>query len=273
MAHYAIGDLQGCYSALQALLTKIEYDSQQDVLWFTGDLVNRGPDSLSTLRFVSRLPRVHCVLGNHDLHLLALALAPSVYHTEHTLDPILEAPDRDELIEWLRQLPLLHHDPLLNYTMTHAGIPPQWSVSEAQQHAQEVQEMLRSDQAGVFLAHMYGNEPTHWSPTLQGWDRLRYIVNALTRMRFCDPTGALVLDIKGPLDSQTPELIPWFQLPNQRPPENRLLFGHWAALRGKTNQPNLFALDTGCVWGHQLTAMRLEDQVYFAVESSDTRPR
>lgn len=266
MSHYAIGDLQGCCHSLEALLTKINYDTSIDTLWFTGDLVNRGPDSLSTLRLVSRLPRVQCVLGNHDLHLLALALAPTAYPATHNLDPILEAHDRDALIHWLRHRPLLHHDDHLHYTMTHAGIPPQWNIAQAQHHAEEVNNVLISDQAGVFLEHMYGNEPDTWSDTLQGWERLRYIVNALTRMRFCDPTGKLVLDLKGAPGSQPPGLIPWFQIPNNRSPQDRLIFGHWAALMGKTDQPNLFALDTGCVWGNQLTALRLEDQQIICVE-------
>ncbi len=266
MSHYAIGDLQGCYTALEALLNKINYDTSVDTLWFTGDLVNRGPDSLSTLRLVSRLPRVHSVLGNHDLHLLALALAARTYPATHNLEPILEASDRDTLILWLRQRPLLHYDPHLNYVMTHAGIPPQWDIAQAQQHAQEVNQVLTSDQAGVFLEHMYGNEPDSWSDSLKGWERLRYIVNAFTRMRFCDPTGKFVLDLKGPIGSQTTGLLPWFQLPNKRAPQDRLIFGHWAALMGKTNQANLFALDTGCVWGNQLTAMRLEDQHIISVE-------
>jgi bis(5'-nucleosyl)-tetraphosphatase (symmetrical) len=265
MPHYAIGDLQGCFTALEALLSKINYDTSVDTLWFTGDLVNRGPDSLSTLRLVSRLPRVHCVLGNHDLHLLALALAPSTYPAEHNLDDILNAADRDELINWLRHRPLLHHDAHLKYTMTHAGIPPQWNITEAQNYAEEVTQVLRSDHAGLFLEQMYGNEPDVWSDTLKGWERLRYIVNALTRMRFCEPSGKLVLDLKGPVESQTTGLIPWFHLPNKRAPQDRLIFGHWAALMGKTGVTNLFALDTGCVWGNQLTALRLEDQQYFSV--------
>lgn len=268
MSHYAIGDLQGCYAALEALLAKINYDSSDDILWFTGDLVNRGPDSLNTLRLVSRFPHVICVLGNHDLHLLALALATRVYPVQHNLVEILNAPDRDELINWLRNRPLLHHDSQLKYTMTHAGIPPQWSLDEAQKHAEEVCQILRSEKAGLLLEHMYGNEPDTWSSSLQGWERLRYIINAFTRMRFCSSSGKLILDVKGPIDSQTHDLIPWFQLPNKRDPQDRLIFGHWAALMGKTNQPNLFALDTGCVWGNQLTAMRLEDQQLFSVECS-----
>lgn len=266
MSHYAIGDLQGCYTALEALLTKINYDTSVDTLWFTGDLVNRGPDSLSTLRLVSQLPRVISVMGNHDLHLLALALAPSAYPANHNMDAILSAHDRDELIHWLQSRPLLHQDAHLNYTMTHAGIPPQWTIQEAKIYAEEVNTVLRSDQAGEFLEQMYGNEPNLWSESLQGWDRLRYIVNALTRMRFCDQAGALILDVKGPIDSKTASLIPWFQYPNKRHPEDRLIFGHWAALMGITNCPNLFALDTGCVWGNQLTALRLEDQQLFSVE-------
>lgn len=266
MSHYAIGDLQGCHKALEALLSKINYDTSEDTIWFTGDLVNRGPDSLNTLRLVSQLPRVISVLGNHDLHLLALVLASRVYPTKHNLDEILNAPDRYTLIDWLRNRPLLHHDAKLKYTMTHAGIHPQWSLNEAQIHADEVCKILQSDQAGHFLEHMYGNEPDIWSPSLQGWDRLRYIVNVFTRMRFCSPSGKLILDVKGPPNSQSPDLIPWFELPNKRDPQDRLIFGHWAALMGKTNQPNLFALDTGCVWGNQLTALRLEDQRLFSVE-------
>lgn len=266
MSHYAIGDVQGCYTALESLLSKIQYDASEDTLWFAGDLVNRGPDSLSTLRLVSALPRVNCVLGNHDLHLLALALAREAYPAQHNLQLILNAPDREALIDWLRHRPILHHDADLNYTMTHAGIPPQWTIVEAQDRADEVTRVLRSEEAGEFLEHMYGNEPDTWSPRLKHWDRLRYIINAFTRMRFCTPTGKLVLDIKGPIDSQDPGLIPWFQLPTQRAPEDRLIFGHWAALMGKTHQPNHFALDTGCVWGHQLTAMRLEDQQIFSVQ-------
>ncbi len=265
MSHYAIGDLQGCYAALEALLTKINYDTSTDALWFTGDLVNRGPDSLRTLRLVSQLPRVISVLGNHDLHLLALALAPRTYPVEHNLDEILNAPDRDELIQWLRQCPLLHHDSHLKYSMSHAGIPPQWTLTDAQQFAEEVNTVLQSDDAGTFLEHMYGNEPSLWSDSLQGWDRLRYIVNAFTRMRFCNLAGALVLDVKVAPKSQH-DLIPWFQYPNKRNTEDRLIFGHWAALMGKTNLPNLFALDTGCVWGNQLTALRLEDQKLFSIE-------
>lgn len=268
MSHYAIGDLQGCLTALEALLTKINYDTSEDTLWFTGDLVNRGPDSLGTLRLVSHLPRVISVLGNHDLHLLALALAPKAYPTHHTLDEILNAEDRDELIHWLRQRPLLHHDSHLNYTLTHAGIPPQWTVKETQGYADEVNVILRSEDAGIFLENMYGNEPSTWSDSLQGWDRLRYIVNALTRMRYCNQDGALILDVKGRPEDQHPDLIPWFQLPNKRHSEDRLIFGHWAALMGKTNKANLFALDTGCVWGNQLTALRLEDQQLFSVECS-----
>jgi len=266
MSHYAIGDLQGCYRALEALLNKINYDTSTDTLWFTGDLVNRGPDSLSTLRLLSRLPRVVSVLGNHDLHLLALALAPKAYPVQHTLDDILDAPDRDELIQWLSRCPLIHHDEYLNYTMTHAGIPPQWTIEETQRYAEEVTQVLRSEQAGLFLEQMYGNEPDQWSESLRGYDRLRYIVNALTRMRFCNKNGALVLDIKAPPNPQNPNLIPWFEYPNKRHPEDRIIFGHWAALMGKTHQPNLFALDTGCVWGNQLTALRLEDQLVFSID-------
>jgi len=265
MSTYAIGDIQGCIDPLEALLDKINYDASKDQLWFTGDLVNRGPDSLRTLRVISKLPNTISVLGNHDLHLLALKLAANAYETEHNLAPILEANDCDELIDWLRHRPLLHHNRHLGYTMVHAGILPMWNIGEATQHAEEVTSILQSTTAGEFLEQMYGNEPDTWSDTLTGWERLRFIINVFTRMRFCNSNGSLILDVKSAPDSQNPNLIPWYQHPLSKNREQRIVFGHWAALMGKVDTPNVFALDTGCVWGNQLTALRLEDQQKFCV--------
>ncbi len=270
MATYAFGDIQGCIAPLEALLDKINYDTSKDQLWFTGDLINRGPDSLRTLRVISKLPNTICVLGNHDLHLLALKLAANAYETEHNLSPILEANDCDELIDWLRHRPLLHHDCHLGYTMVHAGIFPTWSIEEASTHAAEISAILQSENAGEFLEQMYGNEPDTWSNTLTGWERLRFITNVFTRMRFCDSNGSLILDVKGAPDARNPNLIPWYKHPLSKNRDQRIIFGHWAALMGKADTPNIFALDTGCVWGNQLTALRLEDQQRFCVNCEKT---
>lgn len=261
MATYAIGDVQGCFDELQALLTKINFNPTQDTLWFVGDLVNRGPQSLATLRFIKNLPHCKVVLGNHDLHLLAMAYGRS-YHS-HTLDEILQAADRDELIHWLRQQPLLHYDAKLNYVMVHAGIPPQWDLLLAKQCALELQTALQSAQVSDLLKHMYGDEPVQWRDDLQGWERLRFITNAFTRMRFCTRDGKLDFHYNGKIGKQPHELIPWYQIPERRNKDLNIIFGHWAALQGKVDEPNVFALDTGCVWGNSLTAMRLEDQKIF----------
>lgn len=259
MSTYAIGDVQGCADELKALLDKIQYDPAVDQLWFVGDLVNRGPKSLATLRLVRGLPNVVTVLGNHDLHLLAMCLTDTAEVNPHTMDDILNAPDRDELIDWLRQQPLLHRDPHQHITLVHAGIPPCWDLVSAERHAAEVAEVLRGDQCAAFLTQLYGNEPNQWHEDLQGWDRLRFIINAFTRMRYCDAAGRLQLEYKGPPDQAPENHIPWFELPSKLPENERILFGHWASLGGKVNKPNLFALDTGCVWGNTLTALRLDD--------------
>ncbi len=265
MATYAIGDIQGCYSALQRLLEKIGFNPQHDALWFTGDLVNRGPQSLETLRFIKQLgEREVTVLGNHDLHLLAVAHGLHSGKPQDTLQGILDAPDFTELCDWLRQQPLLYHDPTLNYTMVHAGIPAQWDLSTALSHAHEVESALRSPQYAEFLAHLYGAEPSCWDNNLSGWPRLRLITNYFTRMRFCTAAGQL--DLKHKMTSiDSAEYLPWFQLPNRQNRDLRIIFGHWAALRGKTSAADVYALDTGCVWGDCLTAMRLEDQQRFSV--------
>lgn len=263
MATYAIGDVQGCFVQLQTLLEKISFNPTQDELWMVGDLVNRGPQSLEVLRFIKNLPRVKVVLGNHDLHLVALAFGYS--QQNKFLQPILDAPDAAEIINWLCHLPLLHHDEKLNYVMVHAGIYPLWDLTQAKQYAKEVENVLHSQVLPEFLLHMYGDQPDHWNEELQGWERLRFIVNAFTRMRFCTAQGHLELRIINEGENTLSGFLPWYKLP-QRPAKNeRIVFGHWAALQGKVNEKNLFALDTGCVWGNTLTAMRLEDQQRFEV--------
>lgn len=257
MAIYAIGDIQGCFTQLQKLLEKLDYDPARDQLWFTGDLVNRGPHSLATLRFVKGLgEQAVTVLGNHDLHLLAVAEGYVPKHKKDTLDEILEAPDRDELLAWLRQQPLMHHDAQLGYTLIHAGMPPHWDLATAQSCAQEVQTALRGDAYHGFLAHMYGNEPRCWSDDLQGWERLRYITNCFTRLRYCDVAGNLCLDAKGPPGTQPQGCIPWFAVPGRASRETHIIFGHWSSL-GPQKVAGIYPLDTGCLWGGRLTAMRL----------------
>lgn len=258
MAIYAIGDLQGCLDPLQRLLERVRFDPSRDQLWFCGDLINRGPQSLETLRFVRDLgERAITVLGNHDLNLLAVAHAVRPLKRSDTLAPILEAPDRAELLDWLRWRPLLHHDPKLRFTLVHAGIPPDWDLAEALALAAECEAQLRGERWIELLGEMYGNQPDRWNPALQGWDRYRYILNGFTRMRYCDPSGRLDFRDNGPLGTQQPGYLPWFKLPQRRSRRLRILFGHWAAL-GHFRGSGLFALDSGCVWGQRLTALRLD---------------
>jgi len=256
MAVYAIGDIQGCFDELQALLELIAFDARRDQLWFAGDLVNRGPRSLETLRFVRSLNAV-TVLGNHDLHLLASACFPRQRKRKDTLRTILEAPDAESLLDWLRHQPLLHHDETLGYTLLHAGLPPQWDLATARACASEVEKVLRSDQYRDFFAAMYGNDPNIWSPSLKGRERLRFITNCFTRLRYCDCNGRLALEEKGPPGSQAKHLRPWFDWPERNSRDMRILFGHWSTL-GAYDAPGIHALDTGCLWGGTLTACRLD---------------
>lgn len=266
MTSYAIGDIQGCHEQLLTLLDKINFDPARDRLWFAGDLVNRGPHSLDTLRLVYQLgDRATTVLGNHDLHLLAAAYVPQHNYPVDTLQAILDAPDREQLLDWLRHQPLFHNDPKLNYSMVHAGIPPQWNLTQAQQYAQEVEQALQQ-QPLAFLENMYGNKPDLWEPDLRGADRLRYITNCFTRLRFCDLSGRLDLKHNGPPGSQPPPFVPWFSIKQRATRNERILFGHWAALLGATDQENIFALDTACLWGGTLTALCLEDQRRISIE-------
>lgn len=264
MATYAIGDVQGCFAPLKKLLEHIQFNPHQDTLWFTGDLVNRGLQSLEVLRFVKSLgDRQRIVLGNHDLHLLAVAQLAHPGWQEDTLKPILEAPDRDELLHWLAQQPLLHHDQKLGFTMVHAGLANAWDLPTAIKLAKEVTDTIQNpNTAKHFYQNMYGNEPDHWDASLTDMDRLRCITNYFTRARFCHPDGRLELKSKGKIAE---ELTPWFRVPNRASAGLKIIFGHWAALGGVTETPNVFALDTGCVWGFCLTAMRLEDGKRFSV--------
>jgi bis(5'-nucleosyl)-tetraphosphatase (symmetrical) len=260
VAVYAIGDVQGCYDALQTLLARLDFNPADDQLWFCGDLVNRGPGSLETLRFVRGLgDRAVCVLGNHDLHLLAVASGArdARPHKGDTLDDILHAPDRDELLHWLRARPLAHRDGTLDWMMVHAGLPPQWTARQALTMAAEVSVVLRSDEHAAWFERMYGNTPDRWTPDLDRDGRLRFTVNCLTRMRYCDKRGRLDFRAKGPPGSQPAGLKPWFAVPERRSMTQRILFGHWSAL-GRYDGHNVLALDTGCVWGGCLTAARLD---------------
>lgn len=265
MPTYAIGDIQGCFDSLLRLLDKINFDTYQDTLWFTGDLVNRGPQSLEVLRFVKKLKNTHIVLGNHDLHLLSIVYRGLQRDPENSLQAVLNAPDKDELCTWLRNQPLLYHDAHSGYTLVHAGLPPQWDLQKAMACAHEVEAVLRGENYTEFFKNMRGNAPCQWRDNLTGWERLRYITNCLTRLRFCDIKGNLELTAKG-VHAISSDYFPWFKVPHRRSQSLAILFGHWAALQGQTDEPNVYALDTGCVWGHCLTAMRLEDKVRMSVD-------
>lgn len=256
MTTYAIGDLQGCHAEFVALLERLSFDPRRDRLWLTGDLVNRGPGSLACLREVAALGEAaRVVLGNHDLHLLAVARGDAGLKRSDTLAAILDAPDREALLDWLQAQPLLVRDG--EDVMTHAGLPPHWSLARAEALADEVARALGGESSGAFLRQMYGNRPACWRDDLEGIPRLRLIVNTLTRMRFIDAEGCLDFSAKEGLDSAPPGFAPWFQYP--RPDAPRILFGHWAALEGRTpgSRVDAQALDTGCVWGGHLTALDL----------------
>ena len=260
MATYAIGDVQGCYDSLQRLLERIAFDPTGDRLWFVGDLVNRGPDSLAVLRFVKSLgDRAVVVLGNHDLHLLARGEGQVSYAKKDNLDDVLDAADRDELLAWLRHRPLIHHDPDKRFTMVHAGLPPQWDLALALACARELEAVLRGPDHRAFLMAMYGDEPAIWSPDLAGMDRLRFITNCLTRMRYCDPLGRLDLSAKGHPITQPANALPWFRIPWRASRGERIVFGHWSTLKWLA-EDNVWSLDTGCLWGGHLTAIRIRRQ-------------
>ena len=231
MAIYVIGDVQGCFIALQQLVKDIDFDPNADTLWFTGDLVNRGPQSADVIRFVRGLDeRAISVLGNHDLHLLAVAAGKTKIKRHDTIADVLRSQDRDKLLGWLRQRPLLHHDADLGLTLIHAGLLPQWNLDVAIGLASEVESVLRGPDSDKFLAHMYGSQPRTWREDLVGWDRLRVIVNAFTRLRYCDRSRHMDLAPTGPPGSQPKHLVPWFQLPDRRTKDLTIIFGHWSTL-------------------------------------------
>ncbi|MBK1701718.1 symmetrical bis(5'-nucleosyl)-tetraphosphatase [Thiococcus pfennigii] len=257
MATYAFGDIQGCYDELRRLLERLDFDPWHDKLWFAGDLVNRGPESLKVLRFVKSLgARAVTVLGNHDLHLLALATGRGGQRDKGHLAEVLAAPDRDELLDWLRRRPLLHHDARKGFSLIHAGLPPQWDLATALACAGEVEAVLRGPDYAELLVAMYGDTPRLWSPGLRGIERLRFIVNCFTRLRYCDRDGGLMLGEKAPLGRQSPLALPWFQVPGRATRAERILFGHWSTL-GYRASDNVWALDSGCLWGGRLTAIRV----------------
>ena len=260
MATYAVGDLQGCLQALQCLLKQVAFDPQRDRLWLVGDLVNRGPQSLETLRFLYSIREsLVCVLGNHDLHLLAAGRNIERLKKADTLREIIEAPDSAELLEWLRQQKLMHYDEQRNLALVHAGIPPQWSLRKALKCAAEVETALRDDNLlPPYLDGMYGNDPAKWDNDLKGVTRLRVITNYFTRMRFCTAEGKLDLKSKEGLDNAPPGYKPWFQHKERKTKGLKIIFGHWAALEGRCNEPGISALDTGCVWGGALTLMNVD---------------
>ncbi|VVN68554.1 symmetrical bis(5'-nucleosyl)-tetraphosphatase [Pseudomonas fluorescens] len=260
MAVYAVGDLQGCLEPLQCLLERVAFDPVKDRLWLVGDLVNRGPQSLETLRFLYSIREsLVCVLGNHDLHLLAVGQNIERLKKADTLREILEAPDREELLEWLRQQKLLHYDERRDMVLVHAGIPPQWSLRKALKYAEEVEQALHDDILfAPYLDGMYGNEPVKWDNDLKGAARLRMITNYFTRMRFCTSDGKLDLKGKEGPDTAPPGYAPWFRHKERKTKGLKIVFGHWAALDGRCNEPGIFALDTGCVWGGALTLLNID---------------
>ncbi len=266
MTRYAVGDIQGCLLPLQCLLDEVSFDPNRDQLWLVGDLINRGPASLACLRYIKNLGScTRIVLGNHDLHFLAVAFGAIAAGKSDTFDEILAADDREELIAWLMQQPLMYSDPSGDYHMTHAGIPPNWSIAEASHYAREVEAVLQSNQADIFFSQMYGNEPNCWGEALSGWTRLRVITNYFTRMRFCTAMGEL--DFKNKLATiDKPGYRPWFAHPERLARNDNIIFGHWAAMEGQVSSPHVFALDTGCVWGKKMTLMNLETQQLFSCQ-------
>lgn len=258
MAIYAIGDVQGCCDELERLLAILRIDPARDELWFVGDLVNRGPRSLDTLRLVRSLgTHATVVLGNHDIHLIALAFGNRGRAKDRELADVLDAPDGNDLVNWLRQQPLAHYRPELNTLMVHAGVPPQWDPLLTIKLAREVEQALRGPRCASYIQELYGEQPARWSPDLAGQERLRFITNCLTRMRYLAEDGTLDLQENGPPGSQPGGLHPWFELPDRRTATVRMVFGHWASL-GLLQRENLLGIDTGCVWGRRLTAVRLD---------------
>ncbi|MGF1725168.1 bis(5'-nucleosyl)-tetraphosphatase (symmetrical) ApaH [Photobacterium nomapromontoriensis] len=263
MSTYLVGDIQGCLDDLYLLLDQANFDPRHDELWLTGDLVARGPQSLETLRFIKNLgSQATTVLGNHDLHLLTVANGLASSKPKDKIQPILDAPDCDELLHWLRQQPLLAEHPLHPFVMSHAGLPAQWDLPQARDCAHEIEHILRGDNYLWLLENMYGNGPDQWSPSMIGIERYRFIINAFTRMRFCHTDGRLDMACKlAPDQAGEENLTPWFSLP-RAPLGKKMIFGHWAALEGYEDD-HVIGLDTGCVWGNSMTLLRWEDGARF----------
>ena len=271
MATYAIGDIQGCFDSFLRLLERCAFDPSIDQLWLVGDLVNRGPRSLETLRLVRDLgPAAITVLGNHDLALLMASEGFGKRGKGDTFDEILGAPDCQELLDWLRHRPLCHLEN--GYCLVHAGLLPQWTATQALALAGEVEQALTGTDWRRFMAQMWGSEPAAWRDDLKGWPRLRVIVNAMTRMRFCSDKGVMDFHAKGELTEAPKGFVPWFEVPGRKSRETILVTGHWSAL-GLKIMPNLLAIDTGCLWGGRLTAIRLEDRALFQVECAQDEIR
>ena len=258
MATYAIGDVQGCFTALERLLDEIRFDAARDRIWFVGDLVNRGPQSAEVLRFVRGLgDRAVAVLGNHDIHLFAHVAGYGRPRADDSFGDVLAAPDRDALLEWLRARPMLHVEG--GYAMVHAGLLPAWSIDRARELAAEVEAAFRAPDYRTFLAQLYGSQPDRWDDALRGADRLRVVVNAMTRMRFVNAEGVMDFRVKGEIEQAPRGYLPWFDAPGRASADVPIVCGHWSAL-GLLIRPDLLALDSGCVWGGRLTAVRLEDR-------------
>ena len=277
MATWAIGDVQGCLPELQRLIEALRFDPAHDRLWFCGDLVNRGGQSLEVLRLVRGLgDRAMVTLGNHDLSLLAVAQRDEAAQARVNpeLRAVLFAPDRVELLDWLRMRRLLHHDAALGYTLVHAGFAPRWNLKQAQRIATEIERELRGPQHGRLLQHLFGNRPALWHPGLKGLDRLRAGINVFTRIRFVDVRGRMDFETKSAPGSQAAGLYPWFEVPGLVRREARIVFGHWSAL-GRFAGMGVYGLDTGCVWGGRLTAMRLDssEPEFVSVAAEPSRRR
>lgn len=257
MKTWAIGDVQGCQSSLRKLLKKIRYSPDRDKLWFCGDLVSRGNKSLEVLRFVRSLgDGAVTVLGNHDLHLLAIASGAKRRSVSQDLKRVLKAKDSDKLLSWLRRRPLIHHDKSLDFALVHAGLPPQWNLRKAKARAREAEKALRGKKYATVLRKMYGDKPDRWNKNLTGYARLRFIINALTRTRFCATDGRLRFALKGP-PRRHPRSIPWFRFPDRASESARIVYGHWSTL-GFHEEDDTWCIDGGCVWGGQLVALRLD---------------
>lgn len=264
MATYIVGDLHGCFKELQALLSQVSFNPQDDELWLTGDLVARGEDSLACLRFVKSLGnKAQTVLGNHDLHLLSTLLGIKNIKPSDKVEAIFAAEDREELQNWLRNQPLVAQHPKHGFLLAHAGISPKWDLATTLKCAKEAEAVLQSEKYADYIAQMYENQPNQWSPSLTGIERWRYIVNVFTRMRFCYADGSLDFACKQPVNEAPAELKPWFEFANPLFEQQDIIFGHWASLMGQASRPNIYALDTGCAWGNHLSLLRWEDKQIF----------